>query len=243
MNQSAYKAALSESPLPEVLSKIAHYGVPGSIQCISESGRVTILTENGDIVFAAPTEDATTFLLNVLGSKGIPGKELQKARRELDASGRSIGATLVARGLTTTVELLPFIRNTVDHVLAKAFEWTEGNVAFLPGKIKPPIRLAIPIRRQVLDSIRHVRNLKPLLARIGSRNTIIEQTDFEPAVELQEDEKGLFIAADGRRTLEDLVALPPLSPGENGRIIYGLFAVGLVRPKVSQVKVKLKVSE
>ncbi|MDX1584163.1 MAG: DUF4388 domain-containing protein [Thermoanaerobaculia bacterium] len=243
MSPPAYKAALSESPLPEVLSRIAHYGVPGSISCISDAGRVTILTDEGSIIFAAPSEDTTSFLTNVLASKGISVRELEKARRELEMSGRSIGATLVARGLTTTIELLPFVRNAVDHVLAKAFEWTEGSVEFTPGKIRPPIRLAIPIRRQVLDSVRHVRNLKPLLARIGPRTTVIERADPEAGVELQEDEKGLYVAADGRRTLEDLVALPPLSPGENGRIVYGLYAIGLVRPKESQVKVKLRVNQ
>lgn len=239
MSTPAYRASLSESPLPEVLSRIAHYGVPGSIVCSSDERRVEILTSEGDIVFATPMEDAAAFLLKVLGAGGIAEDELVKARAEFEKSGRSIGATLIARGVASTIDLLPVVRDAVDHVLAQAFEWGEGTVEFRPGRTKPPIRLAIPIRRQVLDAVRRVKNLKPLLARVGSRTTTIEQTDFEPAVVLQEDERSIFIAADGHHTLEDLIALPPLSPGENGRIVYGLFAVGLIRPRSSQVRVKL----
>lgn len=241
MTNPAYRASLSESPLPEVLSRIAHYGVPGSIRCSSRSGLVTILTEDGEIVFATPHEDPSAFLIKILAAEGFPVNELEKARREFEATGRSIGATLLARGVATTYDLLPVIRRAVDHVIAKAFEWGDGTVEFKPGKARPPIRLAIPIRRQILDSVRYVRDLKPLLARIGPRTTVMEQADFEPPVELQKDEQALFIAADGRRTLENLVALPPLKPGENGRIIYGLYAIGLIRPKSSQVRVKLKV--
>ena len=49
-------------------------------------------------------------------------------------------------------------------MIARAFEWTEGTVEFKPGRAKPPIRLAIPIRRQILDTVRYVRDLKPLRA-------------------------------------------------------------------------------
>lgn len=241
MTNLAYRASLSESPLAEVLSRIAHYGVPGSIRCSSNSGEITILTEDGEIVFASPQDDPVAFLMTILQSEGFPSNELDKARKEFEASGRSIGATLIARGAATTLDLLPVVRRAVDHVIAKAFEWNEGSVEFRPGKAKPPIRLAIPIRRQILDAVRYVRDLKPLLARIGPRSTVMEQTDFEPAVELEKDEQAIFIAADGRRTLESLVSLPPLKPGENGRIIYGLFAVGLIRPRSSQVRVKVKV--
>ncbi len=239
MTNLAYRASLSDSPLPEVLSRIAHYGVPGSIRCSSQSGEITIFTEDGDIVFASPQPDAVGFLVEVLASKGFPANELEKARKEFEVSGKSIGATLIARGIATTIELLPVVRSAVDHVIATAFEWAEGSVEFRPGRNKPPIRLAIPIRRQVLDAVRYVKDLKPLLARIGPRTTVMEQTDFEPSVDLAKDEQSLFIAADGRRTLENLVSLPPLKPGENGRIIYGLFAVGLIRPKSSQVRVKV----
>ncbi|MBW3670238.1 MAG: DUF4388 domain-containing protein [Acidobacteria bacterium] len=241
MTNLAYRASLTESPLPEVLSRIAHYGVPGAIHCTNESSRVTILTEDGEIVFATPQEDPVEFLIGLLKSEGYPANELEKARKEFEASGRSIGATLIAKGVATPVDLLPIVRRNVDQVIAGAFEWTEGTVEFKPGKARPPIRLAIPIRRQILDAVRYVRDLKPLLARIGPRTTVMEHTNYAPEVDLQKGERAVFVAADGRRNLEQLVALPPLKPGENGRIIYGLFAVGLIRPKSSQVRVKLKV--
>lgn len=240
MSQPAYRASLAQSPLPEVLSRIAHYGVPGTIHCSNQSRTVTILTEDGEIIFASPSSDAVAFLLKVLAGEGVAENELEKARHEFEASGRSIGATLIARGATTPVEMLPKVRRSVDRVLAQAFEWSEGTVEFVPGRTSTPIRLAIPIRRQVLDAVRYVKNLKPLLARIGTRATTLERSDFEPAVELQKDEQALFIACDGRRTLENLVSLPPLSPGENGRILYGLFAIGLIRPRTTQLKVKVK---
>ena len=57
------------------------------------------------------------------------------------------------------------------------------------------------------------------------------------------DELHLLEAVDDRRPLSDLVNTPPLTPGENARILYAFFALGLVvvRRPTGQIKVQVKV--
>ena len=62
---------------------------------------------------------------------------------------------------------------------------------------------------------------------------------------LSADEQRLLDAVDGRRALYDLVNTPPLPPGENARILYAFFALGLIvaaRP-ARQIKVQVKMAE
>jgi len=80
------------------------------------------------------------------------------------------------------------------------------------------------------------------VARLGSKTTYFDRT--HTAVEemhLSADEQHLLDAVDGRHALGDLVMTPPLTAGENARILYAFSALGMIAPCDPRgVKVQVK---
>jgi len=99
----------------------------------------------------------------------------------------------------------------------------------------------------ILRGVRTLPDPKPLLARIGNKTTVIVHNPAPPDddMALAADEAQLLAAVDGKHTLFELVSTPPLSAGENARILYALYALQLiaakeVRPITVQVRVEGK---
>jgi hypothetical protein len=243
MSVPVYKASLAETSLADILKRVAFYRVPGTISCRRDGALVLLLTDEGELVFAGAGGDPLGHLLKLLRDEGVDPAELEQARLELETRGRSIGATLVSRGVIPSRDLLQMVRDEVIRVFASVFEWDAGEVDFTPGPVQPPVRLAIPVHRAILDAIRRTSRIKPLLATIGSRTSLLERSELDPEVALHEDEQAILQSIDGKRSLGEVVEGAPLSPGQNGRILYGLFALGLLRARTRQVRVKMKVNE
>jgi hypothetical protein len=243
MSTPAYKASLPETALADILKRIAHYRVPGTISCRREDDLVILLTDEGELVFAAAGDDPLAHVLTLLRSHGIASSGLEAARLPLETSGRSIGAALVSRGVIASRELLQLVRDDVTRLFSSVFEWDSGEIAFTPGRVQPPIRLAIPVHRAILDAIRNTSQIRTLLATIGNRTSILERSELDPEVALHQDEQAVLDLIDGKRTFGEVVEAGPLSPGQNGRILYGLFALGLFHARTRQVRMKVKVNE
>jgi hypothetical protein len=242
MSTPAYKASLPETALADILKRIAHYRVPGTISCRRGDDLVILLTDEGELVFAAAGDDPLAHVLTLLQSHGIASAELETARLELETNGRSIGATLVSRGVIASRDLLQLVRDDVTRLFSSVFDWDSGEIAFTPGRVQPPIRLAIPVHRAILDAIRSTSQIKTLLATIGNRTSILERSELDAEVALHQDEQAVLDLIDGKRTFGEVVESGPLSPGQNGRILYGLFALGLFNSRTRQVRVKMKVN-
>jgi hypothetical protein len=108
------------------------------------------------------------------------------------------------------------------------------------------VKLQIPIPQAVLQGVRLMPDARVLVARLGTRTTVLQRTNSATEdLHLGADEQRLLDAVDGRRLLSELVNTPPLTPGENARILYALFALSLlvVRRPTGQIKVQVKLGK
>ena len=90
--------------------------------------------------------------------------------------------------------------------------------------------------------VRRMPDAKGLVGRLGTKSTVFIRTD-KPVedVTLDEDEQRLLDAADGKRTLYDLINTPPLPAGMNARIVYAFVALELLAAKAQErVKVRIR---
>ena len=79
------------------------------------------------------------------------------------------------------------------------------------------------------------------VGRLGTKTTVFVRTDKPvEGVTLDEDEQRLLDAANGKRTLYDLINTPPLPAGMNARIIYAFVALELLAAK-AQKRVKVRI--
>ncbi len=122
------------------------------------------------------------------------------------------------------------------------FEWDGGTVSFTPGREKHLefVKVGIPIPQAILRGVRRMPDARALLARIGSKTTVVERTDVALAFAAGKEEQALLAAVNGKRTLYDIVNLAD-NPADNARLLYGLFVLGLIRGKIRRpIKVRMK---
>ena len=108
------------------------------------------------------------------------------------------------------------------------------------------VRILIPMRQVILHGIRRAPDAKPLVAQLGRRETV-----FAPSytvadlieIALDEVELKLLRLVNGRRNLYELCTQGPLTPAENGKLVYAYHLLQLVRlaaPEDGVIKIKLK---
>src|SRR5262249_38296602 len=154
------------------------------------------------------------------------------------------GTVLVEMKILTSEQLFHAVRDHIHGILWSVFAWNFGGVGFTPGRDKRLefIKVEIPIPQAVMQGVRHMPDARNLVARLGSKVAVDAKTGVSmPGLTLTAEEQALLDAVDGRRVLYELVNTPPLSAGDNARVLYALTTLGLIVAKEPrQIKVQVR---
>jgi hypothetical protein len=239
-----YQTDIAQTPLPEVLVKIHKYRAPGRLDCRRGDDVKRIYLERGDIIFATTNQISESLGDVLLGAGHITRQQYDDSLRLVRQTGKRHGTALVEMKILTSEQLFHAVREHIQGILWSIFAWDFGRVGFTPGRDKRLefIKVEIPIPQAVVQGVRHMPDTRGIVARLGSKSTVFVQTETQVAgLTLRPDEQALLDAVDGKRVLYDLVNTPPLSPGDNARVLYALLTLGLIEPRESrQIKVRLR---
>jgi hypothetical protein len=226
-----YRGDLSEMPLPEILATIHRYRVPGIVS-VSRDGRARrIYVDDGLVVFAASNErdlGLTAFLLN----RGLLDAETAREAQERRArDGLRMGQVLLQMGVLTPERLNTAITGQIREILLGAFEWDAGEAVFEAGARRSAdfVRLDLPIPEAIVEGVRRTVNVKRLVQRLGSAQTVLERVKGPDLALFSQPEQAFYRAVDGKTALQQLCALGPGSQAENARLLYAFFCLGLLR--------------
>lgn len=240
-----FRSDLSETPLPEVLLTIHRYRAPGAIECSREGTQKTIYIDGGNIVFATSNERGDSLGDRLLSSGRITPAQYEESVRLLQTSTKRQGTILVEMGALQPKELFVSVREQVQAIVWSVFDWREGSVSFDPGRDRQGefIKLNIPTRMAVLQGVRAMADVRSLIARVGTKTTVLEKNknaDFHDLT-LGENEQRVLKEVDGKKTLFELTNLTIDSPPQNARTIYALFALGVIQVRpAKQIKVQVR---
>jgi len=243
-----YQTDLAQTPLPEILFTIHRLKAPGMLECRRGVEVKKIFFDQGQVTFASSNNIADSLGDKLLREGKITKDQYHESVRRLMTSSKRQGTILAEMKLLEPRDLFVSVREQIQEIVWSIFGWEKGTVAFSPGRDKHLefVKLQIPIPQAVLQGVRLMPDARVLVARLGTRSTILQRTNSATEdLHLGADEQRLLDAVDGRRALPDLVNTPPLTPGENARILYALFALGLlvVRRPSSQIKVQVKLGK
>lgn len=241
-----YQTDLAQTPLPEILFTIHRLKAPGMLECRRGDETKKIFFDNGQVIFASSSNIADSLGDKLLREGKITREQYDESVQRLKATGKRQGTILAEMKILEPKELFVSVREQIQEIVWSIFGWDSGTVAFTPGRDKHLefVKLQIPIPQAVLQGVRRMPDPRVLVARLGTRSTVLGRTEAATDdLHLRPEEQVLLDAADGRRPLSDLVNTPPLTPGENARILYALFALGVltVRRPTGQIKVQVKV--
>jgi hypothetical protein len=246
-----YRGNLAETPLPEMLYTIDRFRIPGIVEAKHDGVIKRVFVRDGYIVHASSSDrsDSLGDYLERLGS--VEPEQLAKIKKERDSSSKRFGVLCIERGILSPVEVFEFVRAQIEGIVWSLFYWHEGEVTFGIGALtdEEMIQIQLSIGQVVVQGIRQAPDAKPLVARLGDKDTILEPSyRLEDLIELclDTDDYRLLSMVDGKRSLYQLLNEGPRTPPENAKVLYAYQAWNLVRRQRSQqeskgpVKIQLK---
>jgi hypothetical protein len=242
-SKPVYQTELSQIPLPEILVTIHRYKAPGTIECRRGSELKEIFLDRGQIIFASSNQVRDSLGDKLLYEKKITQEQYDESVRRLVSTGKRQGTILTEMEVLDSDRLFTAVREQILQIVWSVFAWDAGSVTFTPGRQKQQefVKSDIAIPQVILQGVRRVPDAKPLVARLGTKATILVRT--EKTVDeliLDPDEQRLLDACDGKSALFDLISIGPLTASNNARILYAFFALQLIAPRTPE-RIKMNI--
>lgn len=229
-----YRADLRETALPEMLLTVERFQVPGVIEAERAGVTKRVYVREGYVVHATSTDRADSLGAYLQRTGKISAEQFTETMKARSGGSRRYGELLIEEGLISPAGIHDGIRKQVESIVWSLFYWEEGAVRFEIGSFQTPtdVRILLPMRRVILEGIKRAPNAKAVVARLGKKETVFEPTFTTEALvqaALGEDEYSLLGLVDGKRSLYELCTQGPLSPPENGKLIYAFHILRLIR--------------
>lgn len=248
-----YRGDLAEEPLPEILAAINRHRVPGVVSVTSDKVLKQIYVKDGTIVHASSSDRAESLGHFLLENGHISREDFVRTMRERARSDDRYGVLLVEREILVPADLYRALRQQSAKIIWDLFSWRSGDVTFTIGEFPEAsaIEIQIPIRQAIKEGAKRIREVKPLLARLGTRTSRLEtcyRTDDLIEAAVRADELALLKLVDGRRTLFDLCSEGPFDSATNGKLLYAFYVLQFVRrcgqsqPTSGAIKLRLTTS-
>ena len=228
-----YRGDLGATPLPEILSTIHRYRVPGIVNVSRENRLRRIVLDEGVIVFATSNEKEVSLGMSLL-RRGVLTPELaREAEERRTRAGLRLGQVLLEMGVLTPEELTDAVVEQVREILWGAFDWDSGEVVFEIGgqPATQVVRLDLPLPEAILEGVRRTTDVRRLVQRLGNAQTILEKQPSELINLFPPPEKDYYGIVDGKTPLQTLCAKGPGTVHENARLLYAFFCLGLLRKR------------
>ena len=221
-----YRSNLEKTPLPEILSTVNRYGVPGILEVEHDNFTKRVYLLDGDIIFATSTNRDESLGQYLVEADEITEMDLKRSTDELsNTPGAQHGEILVRMGLLDKRNLGSAVRKQVQAIVWSLFNLSEGEVSFKVGRSKDDevFKIKIPTARAIIAGCRRIGDPKVITARLGGRSSVFKRLPRPPHLEklrLEPDERELLELVNGRRTLYELCEEGPASAGANARVLY-----------------------
>ncbi len=244
-----FRGSLAETPLPEMLSTIHRYAVPGVMEFIrgDETKRVYFL--DGDVIFATSSIREESLGDYLLAQGKITKAQYRVSSDELIRSpGKRHGTILVQMGFLKPEELGATVRDQIQAILWGLFNWYDGQVTFRVGRFRDDevFKMKIPTPRALLSGCKHITDGKLVTARLGGRHTVFHQLprpEHLALLRLEAGEQQVLDMVNGKRTLVELCEQGPMGAGINARILYAFSVLQMIerdRSRESGIKIQVR---
>ncbi len=235
-----YHGDLAETPLPEILARVAHFDLPGRLEAVKDDQSTEIFVRDGHVIHARSSDLSNSLGVYLRRVGRLSQDEFRRVMRMRRESSDRLGGLLIEEGLMSPQEVREAIVHQSEQIVWSLFSWWRGELTFKIGPWDPvdmtPIHLSLS--RVIIDGIKRESDVRPLIGRIGGRATVLEPTfTVEDTVlhGLDADDFKLLSMVDSKRSLFELCAEGPRTGKDNARGLYAFYVLGLVKPVGGEV--------
>ena len=224
---------LSQSPVPKLLNAFYAARHTGELKLKQDTVVKVITVENGLPVYAASNLAAERFGRFCVRRGAINEDDLNRVAALAELEGIRTGESMVRLGLVTEDRRRELLEEQVREIIYSTFGWTRGQYHLVPKKPSRQdlVKLFLFPGELILEGVTRTHTLISLRQKMPPARRLSPAPD--PPYTLQEipltgPQQALLAAADGSKTVEDLLSLTDLSEREALASLAGFELLGLL---------------
>lgn len=227
------QGSLAERDVPDLIQALHESRFTGVITLTHAGVGRRVIVQEGRLVFATSSDPDDRMGELLLRQGRITLRQYEEAGKAV-APGKRLGGILVEHGILTPKELVKTVTEQSQHVIYRAFEWTEGQYRIQEGvESAEAITLKISTPDMILEGIRRIEAWSRIQRAVGGLQAQYERApDYErelPALTLSIERLNLLVSLTRRATLEEICQESPLPDFEVCRTLWAYRVIGLVR--------------
>jgi hypothetical protein len=234
LERPIFEGDLRRIQIADVLSFVAMIRSSGKLVLRQARLERTLHWIEGEIVFASsnsPDQSLGQFLLR----NGKITQEQYDASKERIGPNQRHGKVLVQMGAISPNDLWWGLKNQALEIIYSLFTWNDGSFAFVDAAdevLSERITLSINTSSAIMEGIRRIDESVRIRETITSLDMVFvkvagEVPDFQ-ALEMSEDEIGVYNSIDGKLTVRGLIGKSELTDFEITRILFQLLMARLI---------------
>ena len=235
----ALEGNLKDFSLTDMFRLLASGAKTGTLHVEGACGEGSVCFRDGQVLYASAHEGIEPAGKRLVGAAIISEKQLRQAQwlmkiQKKDKTPRRLGQILIDEGYVESAVLEEFIRGQIADALFDLMRWEEGALRFESGETfgEADLGLSVPIDAVVADSERRLElwnRIKDKIPSMDTRFAMSADPGQKPAdIHLKPREWMLLCYLHGSRSVAELVELTGYNDFETAKVLYGMYAGGLI---------------
>ena len=233
--RAAFRGALADTPLPQVLRRIFLEGLKGTLTLVRGDETRHLFFEKGELRTSTSSREGQRIGAFLKRRGWITDQDLSWALETVAKQGRArLGKILVEKGLVSRAVLDAEMRRLVEEIVFSTFEWEDGEYRFQSstGVLDPDVALSLSTAAIIVEGIRRLPESEVFRERLGDGRRVpglasdpMSRYQYLP---LTPQEAYLLSRIDGVFDLDSLLKIGGMSRGSTAKTLYALLSCGIV---------------
>lgn len=235
----ALEGNLRDFSLEDMFRLLASGRKTGTLYMERPDAEGKVCFKKGRVFFASSNWNRESLGRRLVKAGVISEKQLRQALglqkiQKKEKANRRLGQILVDEGYLDSKVLENFIQEQINDTLFDLFRWDEGELRFEADEAceDEDIGISVSVENIIMEAARRLELWNRIRQKIPSMDTrfIMASAPGDKSMEihLKPKEWMLLCFLHGGRTVRELVELTGYNDFETARILYGMFAAGLI---------------
>ena len=235
----ALEGNLKDFSLEDMFRLLASGRKTGTLYMERADAEGKVCFKKGRVFFASSNWNRESLGRRLVKAGVISEKQLRQALglqkiQKKEKANRRLGQILVDEGYLESKILESFIQDQINDTLFDLFRWESGELRFEADEAceDEDIGISVSVENIIMESSRRLELWNRIRQKIPSMDTrfIMASSPGDKSMEihLKPKEWMLLCYLHGGRTVRELVDLTGYNDFETAKILYGMFAAGLI---------------
>jgi hypothetical protein len=225
------------SQLPRLLIKLNRDEMTGMVTIKDDRRSLRVYLRQGHVASADGLNAESRLIEEIARKKSLSPASVGRLRELLSKDPRSLGRTLVDRGLIKREVWGRFLLFKVKQTLTAAFEMTEAELGFSEGPVEvdPFDAIDYNLFQLLVETVKGIRDGAFFRRSLEGPEAVYEIStgadSLRDRVPLSPSERSVLGLVNGRRTVREIQAAGGAAEPDLYRTLYLLFCLGLIEPR------------